>query len=196
MSDQFAVAQLSSSLNQLQPISAPLAVFQDRSVRGGQALRAAERSVRGGSHFFGNGSVRGGSVRGGNGSAHNGSVRGGCGSVHGGGSVRGGSAFANGTSDRSVHGTDRFRGMTLAAMAALRFERSVRGGSAYFAGSTEGSRHGGGDRSVHSRDASARNGEREGSRRGAPPAMHRVGSARLLSAGVLCADSTLRSASR
>lgn len=158
-------------------------------MRGGQALRAAERSVRGGSHFFGNGSVRGGSVRGGNGSTHNGSV-------HGGGSVRGGSAFANGTGDRSVHGTDRFRGMTLAAMAALRFERSVRGGSAYFAGSRESSRHGGGDRSVHSREVSARNGEREGSRRGAPPAMHRVGSARLLSAGVLCADSTARSASR
>ncbi|PRW33251.1 calcium-dependent kinase 17-like [Chlorella sorokiniana] len=183
-------------------------VFRDRSVRGGQALRAAERSVHGGSMFGGNGSVRNGSLFGGNGSvrngsmfggngsAHNGSVRNG-GSVHGGGSVRGGSAFAGATADRSAHGGDRFRGMTLAAMAAIRFERSVRGGSAYFTGSREGSRHGGADRSAHSREPSARNGEREGSRRGAPPpAMHRVGSARLLSANVLCLDSAARSASQ
>lgn len=174
------------------------AVFQERSVRGGQALRAAERSVHGGSQFGGpNGSIRGGRLYTPNGSAHGGSVRGGNGSVHN-GSVRGGSAFAGSAADRSVHGSDRFRGMTLAAMAALRFERSVRGGNAYFAGSREGSRQGGGDRSTQSREPSARNGEREGSRRGAPPpAMHRVGSARLLSAGVLCGDNgTARSASQ
>lgn len=151
-------------------------MFRERSVRGGQALQAAERSVHGGSQY-GGGSVRGGSL-------------------YGGGSVRGGSAFAGGGLDRSTHGGERsFRGMTLAAMAAVRLERSVRGGSA-FAASREGSKRAGAEPSTHGSEASARGGEREGSRRGAAPAMHRVGSARLLSAGVLCADNVARSASQ
>lgn len=121
------------------------AVRLDRSVRAGDASsrgmgHSRESSRHGGSAFAG-------------GSRHGDSA-------FANGSMRGGSAFAGGSArgyrEGSTHGGDRssLKGLTLAALAAVRLERSVHGGDRNGGASGEGSRRGPGG--LHASASAAR----------------------------------------
>ena len=152
------------------------ATFRDRSVRGGKALAAAERSVHGGHE----GSRHGGDRSfGGLASAALAAVRLDR-SVHGGDrSVRGADRSSRGgdrssrasRAEGSRHGSDlnSYKGMTLAAMSAARQDRSAHGGDPSVRGMSRAASGMLADRSVH--------------------ALHRVGSGML-------ADRSVRSASQ